>query len=408
MHGVFRWIFFIALAFSSSLLLHNAECAEPFKFSSSTQFLWGDDEFGNNQNIFAQYLRFSYTPEGQKVGMAGYGRLIYDLNGTPFYEDTPGLVGRLYYLYLDYSPIQNVSMRLGRQFIAFTADQAIMDGLRVDVHNLGPIGITLAGGMDVQQTLQSSFSELGNYFWGIDVHLERVKSVQLGISFAQTFDQWDRARELIGANFRYVHKFFSPYAQAQYSWLTKSFDEATIGIDIFPLSSLLVKAEYYQAYPTFDATSIYSVFAVDKYREYLVEAEYSFDAPVSVYAAYARQNYEDGDNADRWTMGMKVFPLKNLTVNFSVDYRHGYGGNLWGFELTGDYRIMNKLIVTAGIQYDEYKRPDQFGNQFARRYWIGGDWLVTKNISAIARIEDNVNETFEHRPLGRVALNWTL
>ncbi|MGE5238467.1 MAG: hypothetical protein ACM3ON_06675 [Chloroflexota bacterium] len=406
MHGMFRWIFFIALAFSSSLLLYGAECAEPLKFSSSTQFLWGDDELGNSQNIFAQYLRLTYNPEGGKIGMSGYGRVIYDLNSTPFYEDTAGAVGRLYYLYLDYTPVQNVSMRLGRQFIAFTADQAIMDGLRVDVHNLGPIGITLAGGMDVQQTLQSSFSELGNYFWGIDVHLERVKSLQLGISFSQTFDQWDRARELFGGNFRYVHKFFSPYAQAQFSYLTNSFDEVTAGVDIFPLSNLLVKFEYYQAYPTFDSTSIYSVFAVEQYKEYLVEAEYSFEAPVVAYASYVKQQYQDGDNADRWTLGTKVFPLKNLNVNLAVDYRHGYGGNLWGFEITSGYKIIEKLILDAGVQYDVYERPDQFGNQFARRYWIGGDWLISKNMSAIGRIEDNVNETFEHRTLGRVAFNW--
>jgi hypothetical protein len=69
---------------------------------------------------------------------------------------------------------------------------------------------------------------------------------------------------------------------------------------------------------------------------------------------------------------------------------------------------MEKLHLAAGVQYDEYKRPDQDGNQFARRYWIGGEWLFKKNLSLIGRIEDNVNQNFKHNPLGRVALNWTL
>ena len=408
MRSMFRWALITAVILSCYVLNPAATHAEPLKFSSSTQFLWGDDLFEDSQNVLAQYLRFSYAPEGQNVSVTGYGRLTYDFNGSHFYDYSPGFSGKLYYLYLDYKPVQNVSLRLGRQYMAFTSGKSIMDGLRVDLHNLGPFGITLAGGMDVTPTLDSAYSRLGNYFWGVDLHLEKTRSFQLGLSFAEKFDEWDRAREAIGANFRYMHKYFSPYAEVRYEWFTKSFDEATIGLDIYPLSNLLIKAEYYQAYPTFDSTSIFSVFSVDKYREYLLHAEYSFEAPVVVYAAYAKQTYGEGDNADRFSFGVKVFPIKGLMLNASVDYRNGFGGNLWGFEITGDYKILEKFIVSAGIQYDEYRRPDQNGENFARRYWIGGDWLITKNISAIARIEDNVNESFKHRPLGRVALNWNL
>jgi hypothetical protein len=408
MRGIIRCLLVVSIVFASHVLICCAEGADQFKFSSSTQYLWGDDLQGNSDPILAQYLRFTYTPEGKNLTIAGYGRLWYDFGDSNIFDN--GFQGKLYYLYLDWAPIEKLSFRLGRQLIAFTAlDQTLMDGARVDLRNLGPIGITFAGGWyPIFNVASDTYWQSGNVLWAVDVHLERVKNLQLGVSFGQKYNDSDLARQAIGMNFRYTYKFLSPYAEGRYEWLTKSFDQITAGIDIFPMSNLLIKAEFYQSYPTFDATSIYSVFAVDKYQEYLLQAEYSLDAPVAVYGSYARQVYQDGDNADRWTLGTKFVPLKNLSIDFSVDYRNGYGGNLWGFQLLGDYRVMEKLHLAAGVQYDEYKRPDQDGNQFARRYWIGGEWLFKKNLSLIGRIEDNVNQNFKHNPLGRVALNWTL
>jgi len=62
----------------------------------------------------------------------------------------------------------------------------------------------------------------------------------------------------------------------------------------------MLKGEFYQVLPTFDSTSIYSVFAVDKYQEYLVRAEYSLEAPDALFASYAHQTYEDSDDADNF------------------------------------------------------------------------------------------------------------
>jgi hypothetical protein len=179
-------------------------------------------------------------------------------------------------------------------------------------------------------------------------------------------------------------------------------------VELFPMNNLVVKGEFYHSYPTFDATSIYSVFAVDKYREYMVSAEYKLSSPVTLVASYVRQTYEEDSNADVVRLGARLSPLEKLAVNASVDYRHGYGGNLWGFEITGDYRVNEKIAVAAGVQYDSYKRPELDGTNDAQRYWLGGRWVATKNISVTARIEENVNETFDHRTLGRVALNWNL
>lgn len=406
MKRIFRWSLFIPVLFSYYFVAPQTVLAEPLKITGSTQFLWGDDLLGESQATLAQYLRLSYNPVGKNFSITGYGRLWDALDSGKIREDD--FTGRLYYLFLDYRPFQDVSLRLGRQYVNFTAGSSIMDGLSVNVDNIGPVGITVSGGRDVKFSLDSEHSRLGNYFVGVDLHLQKVRSLQLGVSYAMLFDEWDRAREELGANFRYINRYISPYAEVRYDILSKAVDEATVGVDFFPTSNLLIKAEFYHSYPTFDSTSIFSVFAVDRYRDYLVRAEYSFEAPVTLYASYARQTYQEDGNADSYVLGAKVFPLKNLVLNASVDYRTGFGGNLWGFEIYGDYKINNSIAIAAGGQYDAYKRPENLNNGDAQRYWLGGQWIISKNVTLSARIEDNVNENFNHRTLGRVALNWNI
>lgn len=412
MRKVVRWARVITVVCSLFFVLPmTALAAGPLKFDGSTQFLWGDDLLGDSQAIVAQYLRLSYTPPGDRVSVTGYGRFSKDFDGGSIRDND--LTGRLYYLYMDYRPFANADsglFRLGRQYVNLSAGSAIVDGLSFTAHHVGtlPVGLTVVGGRDVRFSLDSESSRAGNLFWGLDLHLEGIKATQLGISYVRRQDDWDRSREEIGMNFRYVYRFLSPYAEVRYDLLSKTTDEATVGIDLFPMNNLMIKGEFYQSYPTFDSTSIYSVFAVDRFREYLVRAEYSLEAPVTLFAAYARQNYQDSSNADNYVFGARVYPLKNLTVSASVDYRTGYGGNLWGFEVTGDYKISNKIMLAGGVQYDAYKRPDNDNNGNAQRYWLGGQYIVNKNVSVNLRLEDNVNENFNHRTLGRIAVNWTI
>src|SRR3990172_4198799 len=199
--------------------------AQPFKFTSSTQYLWGDDLLGESQSILAQYLRFSYKPDDSPVSITGYGRVWKDFEGGTIRDDD--LAGRLYYLFLEMNPSQVVSLRLGRQFMAFTAGNAIIDGVRVDLHNFSPVGLTLAGGRDVVFTLDSEHSRLGNYFVGVDLHLDRIKATQLGVSYVRKYDEWDRAREEFGFNARRFFRYFSPYAEVRYDRISESIDEAT-------------------------------------------------------------------------------------------------------------------------------------------------------------------------------------
>ena len=416
MGGIMRWYLFVFVVCSSSLLPPAAVQGEPVNVKSSTQFLWGDDLLGESQATVAQYLRFSYNPEAGNFAMAGYGRFWKDLGEGRVH--TTDAEGRLYYLYLDYLPIEDVRVRLGRQFTNFTAGTAIMDGVSVNVHNLSYFGVTLAAGRDVRYSLDSEYSRTGNYFLGADIHLENVRPVRLGVSYVRRYDESDLAREEFGMNFRYFFKALSPYAEVRYDTFSKVIDEATVGIDVFPIRNLMIKGEFYHAYPTFDATSIYSVFAVDKYREYLARVEYSVSEPLTVFASYSRQEYDEGDDANVYSVGARVYPLTSLTLNGSFNYRKGYSGfdgvtgdadgTLYGFEAYGDYKVLKHVAVFAGVQYDTYRRPELDGDNYATRYWGGGRWNIGKDVSVSARFENNVNENFEHRTLGRVTLDWNL
>ncbi len=406
MRCFFRRSFVVSAVFLIFLLASAVAQAEPLKFSSSTQFLWGDDLLGESQQILAQYLRMSYAPEGKTYSLTGYGRVWKDF-GTPAVRDND-VESRLYYLYLDYAPAKQIATRIGRQFVNLTAGTSLMDGVRLDVSDIGPVGITIAGGRDVIYTLDSEVNRDGNYFVGVDVHLQGVQNTQAGVSYARKYNESDLAREELGANFRYNFKIASPYVELKYDVTSKAFDEATVGVEVYPMDKLMLKGEFYHSYPTFDATSIYSVFAVDKYREYMISAEYKVSSPVTVFASYVKQTYEEDSNADVVRVGARLVPLEKLSVNASLDYRNGYGGNIWGFEVAGDYRLTEQIAVAGGVQYDSYKRPELDGTNDAQRYWIGGRWIATKNISVTARVEENVNEVFDHRTLGRVALNWNL
>lgn len=406
MSGNCRWILLVAVVLFISIGSPAAAITDAVKLDSSTQFLTGDDQLGDGQAILAQYLRLNIKPESTDFAITGYGRVWKDLAGGKVRDDD--LLGRLYYLYVDYRPTDRLSLRVGRQYVNFSAGSSIVDGASVEVEDIGPIGITLAGGAGVRYSLDSEQSDFDDFVLGVDIHLSGFRSTRLGLSYVIRFDEGDRAREEFGLNFRRYFKYLSPYAEVRYDRLSEAIDEATVGLDVYPTTNLMLRGEFYHSYPTFDSTSIYSVFAVDKYREYLVRAEYSLNAPVTVFASYARQTYEDDDNANRYEVGARFYPTDRLALNASVDYREGFGGKDWGFELYGDYRIAEKFSVSAGAQHDAYKRPDDTGDQSAQRYWLGGQWHINKEASLIARVEDNVNENFNHRPLGRVALNWNL
>ncbi|QEM67644.1 hypothetical protein FO488_05410 [Geobacter sp. FeAm09] len=121
--------------------------AVEMNITSSTQYLWYRDFVADKtQNDVAEYMRLNGTKldKDGKISFSGYGRVTKQVTSS---ED---LQGRLYYLYLDYRDAvkDHLDLRAGRSFVNSAAVSGTMDGLSVNLKNLGPFGVTAFGGRE--------------------------------------------------------------------------------------------------------------------------------------------------------------------------------------------------------------------------------------------------------------------
>jgi hypothetical protein len=371
---------------------------------SSTQFLTFINDFNNHRETdIGQYLLLNITniDKDGKFSITGYGRGIQDLNNGN------GISGRLYYLYGQYRDLFNIAdIRLGRQFINLSAGSAIMDGLQVNLKNIGPIGFTALGGRDVIFGLNGEAGYGGNMDFGLSAYLLGFSKTQVDVSWLRKWDHDDVARDIIGGNFnQYLFDNVRLYANARYDINAEVFSEVLTGVKYFPMANLILTGEWYQSYPQFDATSIYAVFAVNRYQEYLFRADYSINQYVSVHGGYTKEDFGDDSTSDVVEVGVSLRPIDKLTVNLSYDRTSGYSGDLNGGMLDVTYEASKALRLAAGMTYDVFNRDDLLpvntnGTQFvsspnetAQRYYVGGKYRFTKNIQASARIDDLETDT---------------
>ena len=372
---------------------------------SSTQFLWFTDIFsGNKQAEFAEYLNLSITKvdkEG-KLSFQGYGRVTQDVrNGQ-------GTNGRLYYLYADYRGLYDkVDFKLGRQFVNYAAGSALIDGGQIDLKNIGPVGFSVMGGRNVVFSLNGESGHEGDYAYGVSTYLAGFKNTDLELSWFRKLDQGDVARDILGASFKqFLFNNFKVYANARFDITSEVFNEVLAGIKYFPTADLILTGEWYQSYPTFDTTSIFSVFAVNRYQEGVFRADYTINDMIAVNGGYSKQDYGDGSDADVYEIGVRIRPVQQLTISLNYDRRQGYGGDLNGGTADIAYEPIKKLELVGGIQYDVIRRDSMTGEDFARRFWLGAKYRLTDKISAAVRAEDNVNINFKEDWQGRVVFNY--
>jgi hypothetical protein len=376
---------------------------------SSTQFLWFNDIFTNKtQDEIAQYLQIGITnidKEG-KLSIYGYGRGSQDLtNGN-------GLNGRLYYLYLDYRDLfGKVDIRAGRQFVNIAAGNAIIDGARIDLKNIGPVALTVLGGRNVIFGLNGEISHSGDAVFGVAGNLVGFKNTDLEMGY---FAKWNGntdgpVRETLGVSGKqYLFNNLKLYADARYDLYGEVFSEVLAGVKYFPTSKLMFTGEWYQSYPTFDADSIYAVFAVNRYQEGVFRVDYTFNDKISLNAGYSRQDYGEDGMTDVYSIGCRLKPIEPVTVTLAYDKQHGYNGSLDGGTADVSWAVMKQLEVAAGVQFDVVTREDiaTTGHEIARKYWAGAKYKLAKNMSASARIEDDINRNFANDWQGRVVFNY--
>ena len=372
---------------------------------SSTQFLWFNDIFTEKKQAeVAEYLNLSITniDKAGKFSIQGYGRASQDVrNGD-------GLNGRLYYLYADYRDLYDkVDLRFGRQFVNYAAGSALVDGGQIELKKVGPIGFSVMGGRNVFFDLNGEATRSEDFVFGAAAYLEGFQKTDAELSYFMKFDKDGIARDQIGASFKqYLFNSVKVYANTRFDMPSESFSEVLAGVKYFPTADLVFTGEWYQSYPTFDSTSIYSIFAVDRYQEGLFRIDYTVNDMFSVNAGYSMQDYGEGADADVFGIGCRIRPIEIVQVNLSYDRRSGYGGNLNGGIAEVVYQPIKPLELVAGIHFDVYERDRVTGEETARRYWGGAKYKLTQNMSASVRIEDSVNARYKSDWQGRAVFNY--
>jgi len=396
---------FIRLFLGILLLVPSTGWAVEIHGRSSTQLEWFNNDYNDQRQVeFGQYLRFSITniDEEGKASIFGYGRINQDLNNGE------GFNARLYYLYGEYRDLfGKVDIRLGRQFVNYAAGSAIIDGGQVVVKNIGPVAFSVAGGRDVIFGIDGEASKGGDMAFAASAYLQGFRHTDLEVSWLRKWDKWDVARDVIGATFKqYLFNSLRVYGNTRYDIVSETFTEILGGVKYFPMSNLVLTGEYYQSYPTFDATSIYSVFAVDRYQEAVLRADYTINKMITVNGGYTAQWFDEGGRGHIYQLGLSLRPIDPLLFNIEYDNNQGYNGKTHGFIADVYYDLTKDLQVAGGMSYDVYKRDIMQDDGTARLYWLGGKYRLAKNMTASLRIEDNSNERYHNDLQGRFVFNY--
>jgi hypothetical protein len=375
---------------------------------SSTQYLWYNDIFTEKEQAeLGEYLNVSITQLDQdnKLSIYGYGRATYDLRDVG--DGSNFLKGRLYYLYLNYRDLYDkIDLRIGRQFVNYAAGSALIDGAQVELKNIGPVAFSVMGGRYVFFDLTGEGTTSDDVAFGAAAYLLGFKNTDAEISYFRKNDKDGIARDQIGASFKqYLLNSIRLYGNARYDLASEVFNELLIGGKYYPSSNLIFTVERYESYPTFDNTSIYAVFAVNRYQENVFRADYTVNEKIAVNAGYTQEDFE-GDDAEVFEVGVRIRPAEKVQVNLDYDRRSGYGGKLDGSIAEIFYDASKELQLSAGIHYDVYERDRSTGQETARKYWAGGNYKLAKNMSTAVRIEDDVNARYDSDWSGRVVFNY--
>jgi hypothetical protein len=398
---------FCLLAGMGMLLSSGVAWSAEVHGRSSTQYLWFNDYFtGDKHAEFGQYLSLSVTKidTAGKLSLTGYGRLTQGVHESGEFNS------RLFYLYGDYNNLfDKVDVRLGRQFVNYAAGSALVDGGKIDLKNVGPVAFSVMGGRNVIFNLDSEASSNNNFVWGIAANLTGYKNTDAELSYFMKLDDAGIARDQIGGSFKqYLFNSLKVYANARLDMTSERFSDMLVGLKYYPTADLVLTGEWYLSNPIFDNSSIYSIFAVNRYQEGILRADYKINDKISVNAGYSKQIYGDGDDADAdvYSIGTRIRPIEKVLINLNYNYQDGYGGKLNGGVFDVAYEPIKSLELAAGIHYDTYERDRATGRETARKYWVGSKYRITKNMSASVRVEDNVNQQYKEDWAGRAVFNY--
>ncbi|NIQ38342.1 MAG: hypothetical protein GTN81_07115 [Proteobacteria bacterium] len=362
----------------------------------STQVAWWKDLIDRDTKFSAyQYLRVGALDlvKDRNISVYGYGRYGYNEVAD---DEEESADGRLYYLYMDWKDLwkDRMDLRLGRQWTNLVAASSIIDGAQVDFKSVGPVGVVLLGGRDVIFDEFEELTESGDIAWGGEVYLRNATNLNLSASYAEKYDEHDLARRTVAYNFGYnLKEKYRAYSDGRYDIIGQRLSEVVAGIKYFPNDTWTIRGEYFFTYPTFDATSIFAVFAASRFHAGSIYADYYVSDRLSFYGGYTAEYFEiddaDDDDAHLFEGGTHV-KVAEARLKGAIVVREGYPGDLIGFSFAvSDYPFMDKKLETAaGIDYDIFQRDEMTDDEIATKYWGGVRYHFSKKISLAVHIQN--------------------
>jgi len=351
---------------------------------------------------FYQYLRLDMREgsgeDARRIRL--YGRLAFD------FADEVDPDSRLYYAYFEQKGFwKGADLRVGRQWVNTVAGSPILDGIRLDTGRKGLFDVSLFGGGYVVV----EDDDTDDYLWGVSIKDDLWDRTDLTTSYLQKWVDGDLANEVFGFSGRTrVSTRGSAYGEFQYDMLSRIMAYYLAGIRLVPGDRWTFKGEYFAHTPVFDATDVYSVFAVDEYREATVSADYRLNRSWTLFGSYSREIYESFDDSNVVEAGCELRKPGGYGGYVAAVYRDGEE-DLRGIKV--DYRmpVPYDIRLDVGAEFNVYNRVDDDGDDddtSAKRYWVEGAKSLAEDLSLRVKVERVESIVYDYYNRGRISLRY--
>jgi hypothetical protein len=359
---------------------------------------WEDPASGKAALPFHQYLRLDLTEtEGGGQRLALYGRLSADIEGRVDADS------RLYHAWYEKKGIfTGADLRLGRQWVTTVAGSPVIDGALLKAplwgHRLSVFG---GGWVPFDDESPAALT------WGAQLARDGA-NLGASLSYMQKWEGGDLAREYLGAEVSLaIPGDGKAYGEFQYDLLSGVFGWWLAGARFSPAARLSLRAEYAGSTPVFDSTSIFSVFAVDDYREASIKGDYRLDGGWTLFGGCTREFYREGGDSGVVEAGAELRRPRDL---------HGYLAGIWrtgeedlsGIKVSVGAPVGLGVTADAGVEYDVYTRlgDEHDSDTSARRLWVEGSRPLGDDLALSFKFERIVSVVYDYYNRGRLGLTY--
>lgn len=314
--------------------------------------------------------------------------LNFNLYGRAATENDEGVGdgNRLYYAYLEKAGIGGaMNVRLGRQFSANAAGLSTIDGVDVKVKGKSPLYIrTFFGGtVDLDDSAGG-----GDLALGLEAGVS-FSAFDAAVSYYEESGGGDELKKLYGFEiYADLAGALELAGDARYDYFRDQLSHVYAEAAFHGVPSFGARLHYLYDVPVFDATSIYSVFAVDLYEEAGAEVTYDFACGVRALARVTHEFNESFADANVYEAGF----LKtdgDWTGYFLFTLRDTEEGQeMRGVKALVSYEANRSFMPGAGVHYDVLER--RLGDDdmtTSQRWWVFTRSELTEAFALEARVE---------------------